>query len=104
MEGVNDILDSANKYHPSIKLTREIGTAVAFLDVFIENRNGGLLTSVYHKKTAEPHVLSFEFDHPRHIFRNIIQGALFRASLYSSTIDAFDEERRLLEITLLYNR
>jgi len=69
----------------------------------VENRNGSLFTSVYHKEAAEPHVLPFMSDHPRHMFSNIIQGALYRAVRYSSTIEALDEERRNLEIKLLYN-
>jgi hypothetical protein len=76
---------------------------VAFLDVLVENQFGRPATSVYDKEAAEPYILSFESDHPRNKFRNIIQGALFRASRYSSTIDAFDEECHALEITLLYN-
>jgi hypothetical protein len=103
METINGFLDEANTYHPNIKLVRQIGICVPFLDVLIENRNGSLFTSVYHKEAAEPHVLPFVSDHPRHMFNNIIQGALFRAIRYPSTIEAFDEERRTLEITLLYN-
>ena len=103
IETINDILDKANNYHPNIKLVRQIGTSVPFLDVLIENRNGSLFTSVYHKEAAEPHILPYQSDHPRHMFSNIIQGALFRVIRYSSTIEALDEERRTLEITLLYN-
>ena len=97
------MLDKANNYHPNIKLVCQIGTSISFLDVFVENRNGSLFTSVYHKEAAEPHVLPFMSDHPRHMFSNIIQGALYRAVRYSSTIEALDEERRNLEIKLLYN-
>jgi hypothetical protein len=103
IETINGVLDKANSYHPNIKLVRQIGTCIPFLDVLVENQNGSLFTSVYHKEAAEPHVLPFMSDHPRHMFSNIIQGALFRAVRYSSTIEALDEGRRNLEITLLYN-
>jgi hypothetical protein len=70
------MLDEANSFHPNIKLVRQIGTSVSFLDVFIENNNGILATSVYRKDSAEPYIVPFRSDHPRHIFDNIINGTL----------------------------
>ncbi|CAF4595868.1 unnamed protein product, partial [Rotaria socialis] len=43
-------------------------------------------------------------DHPRHVFRNVIQTALMRAIRYSSTFEAFNIERRTIRLTLLYNK
>ncbi len=81
--------------HP--QLVRQIGTSVPFLDVFIENTNGILATSVYRKDSTEPYIAPFRSDHPRHIFNNIIDGTLTRSLRYSSTLSAFNEERRLIK-------
>ena len=78
---------------------RPSGSSVPFLDVIIENKNGLLATSVYHKDAAEPYVAPFESDHSRHI----IDNALLRAIRYSSTLSTFDEERRSIKLMLLYN-
>ena len=95
------MLDQANKSHTNIKLVRQIGKSVPFLDVFIENNNGILTTSVYHKEAAEPYVVPFNSDHSRHTFTNIIDVALLRAVRYSSTLVIFNEERRLIKLMLL---
>ena len=100
---INQMLDEANQYHPTIKLVRQIGTSVSFLDVWVENKNGILATSVYHKQAAEPHTMPFVSDHPRHTFTNIIDNTLTRAIRYSSTLSAFNQERRAIKLMLLYN-
>jgi hypothetical protein len=100
---INRMLDEANNFHPNIKLVRQVGKSVPFLDVFIENTNGILNTSVYHKEAAEPYVTPFKSDHARHTFSNIINAALLRAVRYSSTLSIFDEERRSIKLMLLYN-
>jgi hypothetical protein len=97
------MLDEANSFHPNIKLVRQVGTSVSFLDVFIENKNGTLATSVYRKDSTEPYIVPFKSDHPRHVFSNIIDGALMRAIRYSSTLVAFNDERLLIKLMLLYN-
>jgi len=103
LETINRMLDEANNLHPNIKLVRQIGTSVSFLDIFIENKNGVLTTSVYHKEAAEPYIVPFNSDHPRHIFSNIIENVLVRAVRYSSTLSAFHKERRSIKVMLLYN-
>ena len=100
---LNQMLDEANSRHPNIKLVRQIGTSVPFLDVLVENQNGILATSVYHKTAAEPYIVPFTSDHPRHIFANIIETQLLRAIRYSSTLFAFNHERRSITLLLLYN-
>ncbi len=97
------MLDEANKLHPNIKLVRHIGTTVSFLDLFIENKNGTLVTSVFHKQASEPYIVPFKSDHPRQIFKNVIDGALMRAVRYSSTLSAFHNERRAIKLMFLYN-
>ncbi len=59
--------------------------------------------SVHHKEATEPYVVPFKSDHPRHIFRNIVQGALLRAFRYSTTLQEFNKERRYIKLMLLYN-
>jgi hypothetical protein len=97
------MLDEANRFHRNIKLVRKIGISVSFLDVFIENKDGILATSVYRKDSTEPYIVPFRSDHPRHIFNNIIEGTLTRALRYSSTLSTFNEGQRLIKLMLLYN-
>jgi hypothetical protein len=97
------MLNEANNSHPNIKLVHQLDTTVSFLDVLLKNQNGVLAISVYHKEAAEPYIVPFKSDHPRHVFNNIIDGALLRAMLYSSTLSAFNEERRSIKHILLYN-
>jgi hypothetical protein len=99
----NEIYGRYVHSHPNIKLVRQLGTAVSFLDVFIENKSGILATSVYRKEAAEPYVVPFKSDHPRHVFANIIDTALMRAMRYSSTLSAFNEERRTIKLMFVYN-
>ncbi|CAF1132042.1 unnamed protein product, partial [Didymodactylos carnosus] len=96
---MSDLLSAANE----ALITPEIGASVTFLDVLIKNENGQLSTSVYHKEAAEPCVFPFMSDHLRHTFNNIVQGTLCRAIRYSSTLKAFNHERRAIKLTLLYN-
>jgi hypothetical protein len=58
---------------------------------------------VYHKPAAEPYVIPFTSDHPRHVFTNIIKTSLERAIRYSSTFELFNDERRYIKLMLLYN-
>jgi hypothetical protein len=103
LEKINQMLDEANCSHPNIKLVRQIGANVSFLDLFVENQNGTLQTSVFHKQAAEPYIVPFKSDHPRQIFKNVIDAALKRAVQYSSTLPAFHVERRSIKLMLLYN-
>ncbi|CAF3369032.1 unnamed protein product [Rotaria socialis] len=100
---IEAVIKKANAFHPNIKLEANIGSCVSFLDLLINNKNGVLFTSVYHKPAAEPCVVPFISDHPRHVFSNIIQAALLRAVRYSSTLDIFEKERRSIRLMLLYN-
>ena len=102
-QAIEQMLEEANHYHTNIKLSRDIGKCVNFLDVSITNTNGILSTSVYHKEAAEPYVIPFKSDHALHTFRNVIRGALVRAVRYSSTLEIFDKERRYIRLMLLYN-
>ncbi|CAF3644312.1 unnamed protein product [Rotaria socialis] len=94
---------NANTWHPNIKLEYKIGKSLPFLDVLLTNINGTLSTSVYHKPAAEPYVVPFISDHPRHVFENIVQTSLRHAIKYSSTFQLFNDERRYIKSTFLYN-
>ena len=101
---LRQVLNESNTRHPNIKLVYQIGQSLPFLDVLLTNDNGrGVSTSIYHKPSAQPYVVPFVSDHPRHVFGNIIRGALTRAVRYSSTYQAFDDERRYIKLMLLYN-
>ncbi|CAF4179772.1 unnamed protein product [Rotaria magnacalcarata] len=97
------MLDEANNFHPNIKLVRQIGRSVPFLDVFIQNSKGALKTSVYHKEAAEPYVVPFGSDHPGHIFKNTVDTTITRAVRYSTTLFEFEEEIRQMKLMFLYN-
>ena len=104
---VDDIrakLDWMNKKDEKhIHITYSVGFKVEFLDVNIENSNGSLITSVFHKPAAEPYVLPFGSDHPRHVHINIPYEALLRAARLCSNVDTFDKERLKIEMILLLN-
>lgn len=95
--------EAHNTWHPNIKLDYQIGRSLPFLDVLLINENGSLSTSIYRKASAEPYVVPFLSDHPRHVFANVVQGALTRAVRYSSSYAAFDHEQRYVKLMLLYN-
>ncbi|CAF1426732.1 unnamed protein product [Rotaria sordida] len=100
---VKELLEAANNFHPNIKLEYHIGKSIPFLDVVVKNNNGILASSVYHKPSTQPTVVSFLSDHPRHVFRNVIHTALTRAVRYSSSFEVFNNERRAIRLMFLYN-
>ena len=100
---IDAIIKKANDFHPNIKLEATINSCIPFLDLLINNQHGVLSTSVYRKLAAEPCVVPFISDHPRHVFSNIIQAALLRAVRYSSTSEIFQKQRRSIRSMLLFN-
>ena len=98
------LLSEANEQHQNIKLDYQIGQNIPFLDILVKNQHGTVISSVYHKPSAEPSILSFLSDHPRYVFQNIIQTALMRAIRYSSTFEIFNHEKYAIRLMLLYNR
>lgn len=86
-----------------IRITYATGISVEFLDVHVQNTNGVLVTSVFHKPAAEPYVLPYSSDHPRHVHVNIPYEALLRAARLCSNVYAFDRERLDIEMVLLSN-
>ena len=88
---INEMLDEVNHLYPNIKLVRQIGTTVSFLDIRLENRDGSLTTSMFHKEAAEPYIVPFNAGHPRHVVANIIENALLRTVRYSSMLSTFSQ-------------
>ena len=74
------ILENENSKDPNIRTTYSVKAAVDFLDVTIENNDGQLKTSIFHKPSAEPYILPYTSDHSHHIHRNIPYAALLRAA------------------------
>lgn len=104
LDAIHVQLDYMNKKdEKSIQITYSVGLSAQFLDVYVGNCHGALTTSVYHKPAAEPYVLPFSSDHPRHIHINIPYEALLRAARYCSNVYAFDQERLNIEMILLIN-
>ncbi|CAF4346110.1 unnamed protein product [Rotaria socialis] len=88
-------LDKVAKKDPNIEITYSIASCVDFPDVIINNGNGKLTTSIYHKPAAEPHILPYTSDHSRHVHRNIPYAALLSAARLCSNIDGFHMDRHL---------
>jgi len=103
LDQINLLLDRANTKDENIRISRSIGSTIEFLDVCVDNNQGRLKTTVFHKPAAEPYIVPFLSDHPRHIHRNTIKGALFRAVRLCSDVEDFDKERLNIELTLLLN-
>jgi hypothetical protein len=93
-----------NKFDPNIQLSANISLEADFLDLHIENQEGQLYTSVYHKPSHEPYYLPFNSIHPLHMKKNIPFAMFLRAIRYCSTFSAYLLERESLRMTLLLNR
>jgi hypothetical protein len=100
---LNIILNQMENKDENIRITRSVGSTIDFLDVSITNDHGQLKTSVFHKPAAEPYLLPFSSEHPRHTHVNTIKGALLRAIRLCSNVDDFDHERLQIELKLLLN-
>ncbi|CAF3765231.1 unnamed protein product [Rotaria socialis] len=103
LESIDQMLDEANSFYSNIKLVRQIRRSVPFLDVFIQNSNGALKKSVYHKEAADPYAVPFGLDHPDHVFRNAVDTAITRAVRYSTNLSQFEKEIRQIKLMFLYN-
>jgi hypothetical protein len=96
-------MKEADSKDPNIRISYTIASVVDFLDVTISNDHGQLTTSIFHKSAAEPYVLPFTSDHPRHVHRNIPYAALLRAARICSNVHDFDLERVRIDMALLLN-
>ena len=86
-----------------IRITCSMNCVAEFLNINIKNSNGSLMISVFHKSAAEPYVLPYSSDHPRHIHIYIPYEALLRTARIYSDVCAFDKERLEIEMILLLN-
>ena len=102
-EEIDARMREADSKDPNIRISYTIASAVDFLDVTISNEEGQLTTSIFHKPAAEPYVLPYTSDHPRHVHRNIPYAALLRAARLCSNVHDFDLERVRIDMTLLLN-
>ncbi|CAF1391920.1 unnamed protein product [Rotaria sordida] len=97
-------VDRWNQFDLNIKLSANISSQADFLDLHMENQDGKLFTSVYHKPSYEPYCLPFNSIHPLHMKKNIPFTMLLRAIRYCSTLEAYLEERGKLRMALLLNK
>jgi hypothetical protein len=84
VERITIELEKTKQTDSNIGITHSIAMAVDFLDVTIDNEDGQLKTTVFHKPATEPYILPFSSDHPRSNHRNIIHGGLLRPVLTTS--------------------
>jgi hypothetical protein len=103
IDEMNEKLEAANKKDINIKISYTINASVDFLDITIVNENSQLKTAIYHKPAAEPYILPYTSDHPRHIHRNIPYAALLRAARLCSNVHDFNAERIHIDLSLLLN-
>ncbi|CAF4097118.1 unnamed protein product, partial [Rotaria sp. Silwood1] len=96
-------LDETIKTDSNFTINTTISQSLEYLDVTVENNNGHLKISIYHKSASESYILPYESDHPRHIHANIIYAALAQAALNCSNVEDFDMERLSTEMILLVN-
>ncbi|CAF4999473.1 unnamed protein product, partial [Rotaria sp. Silwood1] len=68
---VKEKLENAHRKDPNIRISYSIQSTIDFLDVTVSNDNGQLKTTIFHKPAAEPYILPYTSDHPRHVYHNI---------------------------------
>jgi hypothetical protein len=105
-ESIDDIkteLERSANRDVNIKISYQIDTTADFLDVNIKNKDSHLRTTIYHKPAAEPYILPYQSEHPRHTHRNIPYSALLRAARICSNLYDFNRERVRIDMSLLLN-
>ncbi|CAF2954629.1 unnamed protein product [Rotaria sp. Silwood2] len=100
---ISAVLEQAQKQDVNIKINPTISNSVNFLDITINNTDGQLTTSIYHKPTADPYYLPYQSDHIHNIHRNIPYTALVRAARLCSNLHQFHRERLRIHVSLLLN-
>jgi hypothetical protein len=97
-------VDRWTKFDSNIRLSANINSNADFLDLHMENQDGKLVTSVYHKPSYEPYYLPFKSTHHMHMKKNIPFTMLLRAIRYCSTLEAYLDKRSRLRMALLLNK
>ena len=100
---IKELLDIADQKDRNIRIKYKIQSCVDFLDVAIQNDNGNLTTSVFHKPTAKPDILPYTSDHPRHVHRNIPYAGLLRAARICYNVHDFAFKCIRIDMSLLLN-
>jgi len=103
IDDIKKELDKSANKDINIKINYKFDISVDFLDITITNDNAKLRTSIFHKPVAEPYILPFTSDHPRHIHRNIPYATLLRAARICSNVDDFNTESIRIDVSLLLN-
>lgn len=103
VDTLKGLMNFWNRLDVNIKFSESIGQTAEYLDVKLENKEGRLVTGVFHKTSHEPYFLPFQSTHVHHIKKNIPFAALVRAIRYSSTYDAFKREESHISMSLLLN-
>ncbi|CAF1399817.1 unnamed protein product [Rotaria sordida] len=97
-------IDKWKNFDENIKLNPNINSFATFLDLYMENRDGVLFTTVYQKPSYEPYYLPFNSIHPLHMKKNIPFTMLLRVIRYCSTFQTYLDEREKLRMALLFNK
>ncbi|CAF1350021.1 unnamed protein product [Rotaria sordida] len=97
-------IDVIDLYTMIPQLNSNINSFATFLDLYMENRDGVLFTTVYQKPSYEPYYLPFNSIHPLHMKKNIPFTMLLRVIRYCSTFQTYLDEREKLRMTLLLNK
>ncbi|CAF2906535.1 unnamed protein product [Rotaria sp. Silwood2] len=97
-------IEKWNQIDENIKLKANIGSFTNFLDLYMENQDGTLFTTVFQKPSYEPYYLPFNSIHPLHMKKNIPFTMLLRAIRYCSTYQTYLDEREKLRMALLLNK
>ena len=100
---IKDFLDTTDRKDRNVRIKYQIQSRVYFLDVVVQNDNGQLITSVFHKPTAEPYILPHTSDHPRHVHCYTPYAALLQAARICSNVHDFTIERIRIDMSLLLN-
>ena len=90
--------------NPLFKINYDIDASVDFLDVTITNEGGHLSTSIYYKKVAEPYILPYASDHPRHVHRTITYAARLCSDYVYIDVSLFFNKHSLAFISRQFNR
>ena len=102
-ELLEQFLKSIQTRYPNVHLDISIGTAVVFMNVFLENQSGFLFSEVYHDPDKQKYTLPYVTGNSIEVHSDWFRSALLRAVCYCTAVASFAEERIHLELTYLLN-
>ena len=69
---INELHELLQNLHPKIKFTMEHSSKeLPFLDIFVKNVNGKIITEIYHKPTDTQQYLHFRSHHTKNCIKSI---------------------------------